>query len=395
MKSDQTQPAAGSYPNLESTAISGVTDSPIETPTWPVDDPAVREVFAAMVMDGSWGRYHGPHCDRLIAAISDFHNVPHVVLCSSGTSAMELALRGLNVQPDDEVILCGYDFKANLMNVLTVGATPVLVDTFPGLPVMNPDNLAAAVSSRTRAVICSHLHGCLAPMEQILRFAESRGLKVIEDACQSPGALLDGRRVGSVGHAGILSFGGSKLLTAGRGGAVLTSDASVVQRIRLYVQRGNDAYPLSEMQAAVLLPQLHQLDHQNRTRLASVKRLLAQWPEGTLLRPIMNQASFSPDSTLPAFYKLAFRWDASVNREQSAATAARCREQKVPIDPALPALQETHSHRRFRPGGDLQHSTRLHHNLLTLHHPILLASDQTVDRAAVLLRSVFAENQPN
>ena len=79
---------------------------------------------------------------------------------------------------------------------------------------------------------------------------------MIEDACQAPGAMLEGRRAGTFGDVGVLSFGGSKLLTSGRGGAVLTSDAHMAQRIRLYTQRGNEAYPLSEMQAAVVLPQL-------------------------------------------------------------------------------------------------------------------------------------------
>ena len=88
-----------------------------------------------MVQDGSWGRYHGPHCDRLRDALAEFHDVEHVILCSSGTVAVELALRSVKVQPGDEVVLAAYDYKANFANALTLQATPVLVDTLPGAPV--------------------------------------------------------------------------------------------------------------------------------------------------------------------------------------------------------------------------------------------------------------------
>ena len=96
-------------------------------PDWPITDDAIRHVFDRMLQDGSWGRYHGPHCDALRNALSKFHAVEHVALTSSGTSAVELALRAAQVQPGDEVILCAYDYKANFANVVTLGATPVLV----------------------------------------------------------------------------------------------------------------------------------------------------------------------------------------------------------------------------------------------------------------------------
>ena len=116
------------------------------TPDWPITDDAIRDVFDRMLQDGSWGRYHGPHCDALRNTLSEFHAVEHVALTSSGTSAVELALRAAQVQPGDEVILCAYDYKANFANVVTLGATPVLVDSLPGLPVPNVDQVANAVS---------------------------------------------------------------------------------------------------------------------------------------------------------------------------------------------------------------------------------------------------------
>ncbi|MEZ6060723.1 MAG: aminotransferase class V-fold PLP-dependent enzyme [Planctomycetaceae bacterium] len=345
-------------------------------PDWPITDDAIREVFDAMLRDGSWGRYHGPHCDALRTALADYHRAEFVTLCSSGTSAIELALRAVGVSPGDEVILAAYDYKANFANVLITGAVPVLIDTLPGLPVMDPDELPAAISERTKAIVCSHLHGSLARLSDVMNVASEHGIPVIEDACQAAGATLDGHRAGSVGDIGVLSFGGSKLLTSGRGGAIVTGNATYAQRIRLYTQRGNDAYPLSEMQAAVLLPQLRQLDERNATRLRHVRRLLS------LLDDVNEPAAFcraaiDPDpattSNMPAFYKLALLHNhPEIDRDD---ISRRCRSQGIAIDAGFPALNLTHSKSRFRAVGDLKNAAALHSGLLTLHHPVLLQDD--------------------
>ena len=83
-----------------------------ESTHWPITDTAIREVFASMLADGSWGRYHGPHCEALRSALAEYHEIEHVHLCSSGTVATELALRAVPVGTGDEVILSAYDFKA-------------------------------------------------------------------------------------------------------------------------------------------------------------------------------------------------------------------------------------------------------------------------------------------
>ncbi len=335
-----------------------------------------------MLQDGSWGRYHGPHCERLRDSLAEFHNVEHVTLCSSGTSAVELALRAAKVDAGDEVVLAAYDYKANFANVLTVGATPVLVDTLPGIPALDPKRLDAAITDKTRAIICSHLHGCFARIDDIKAIAEQHNVVVIEDACQAAGGILNDRPAGSIGNIGVLSFGGSKLLTAGRGGAILTSDATLNQRIKLYTQRGNDAYPLSEMQAAVLLPQLEQLPTKTRLRLENVQRFVDALPADS---PVTITELHTDDQTTPAFYKVAFHYSPSAQQtstREKFTTSAR--EQGVAIDPAFPALHLIHSQRRFRTAGTLHHSEQLHNHLLTLHHPVLLQSER-IDAAAATL----------
>src|SRR5262249_16778136 len=150
-----------------------------------------------------------------------------------------------------------------------------------------PERLEAAAGPNTRAVIVSHLHGGVVPMPQVLAVAAARGLRVIEDAAQCPGALVHGRRAGTWGAPGVLGFGGSKLLTAGRGGALLTRHADVHQRVRLALNRGNTTCPLSELQAAVLLPQVDKLDARNVRRAAAVRLLTAGLADVPGLRPFL------------------------------------------------------------------------------------------------------------
>jgi dTDP-4-amino-4,6-dideoxygalactose transaminase len=372
--------------------MTDLNSHPVNT-DWPITDDAIRAVFESMLLDGSWGRYHGPHCDRLREELGRMHGIEHVVLCSSGTSAVELALRSVPVTAGDEVILAAYDFKANLINVLTVGATPVLVDVLPGQPVIDLQQFEEAITGRTKAILISHLHGHLAPMHQICEMAESRGVAVIEDACQSPGAEVSGRKAGSVGDIGVLSFGGSKLLTSGRGGALLTSDPAMAQRIKLYTQRGNDSYPLSEMQAAVLMPQLKQLAERNAARLAAADRLAKGLAGQSTLKPTLTAEDFDAAMNRPAFYKfpilLADRFDAATRERLSVAA----RKHNIPLDPALPALHLTHSARRFRAVGGLRNAEALHSRLMTLHHTALLQSETEINQMAAAILHVAAVAQ--
>jgi dTDP-4-amino-4,6-dideoxygalactose transaminase len=148
------------------------------------------------------------------------HAVRHAWLGSSGTIAVELALRGLKVAAGDEVILAAYDFPGNFRAIEAIGARPMLVDLAPGTWTLDVDHVEAAISPVTKAIVVSHLHGSLADMQRLCELANERGLTIVEDACQVPGASISGRPTGSWGDCGILSFGGSKLLTAGRGGAI-------------------------------------------------------------------------------------------------------------------------------------------------------------------------------
>lgn len=373
--------------------LGGTPVRPEGPPEWPGANLAVAEALARAVADGSWGRYHGPHVPALVERLKEYHGVAHAVLCSSGTVAVELALRGLKIGPGDEVILAAYDFEGNFGNVLAVGTTPVLVDVRPDDFQLDLSRLEEAASPRTRAMIVSHLHGAAVPMREVITFARPRGIAVIEDACQMPGAVIEGRRAGTWGDVGVLSFGGSKLLAAGRGGALLTDSPEIVQRARLYSHRGNEAFPLSELQAAALLPQLDRLDERNAARAQNVARLIE------LLRPFPGLVPFARENagqsvqsggagdngpgTQPGYYKLGFRYAPAAFADLSRdAFAAAMRAEGIALDPGFRALHRTHSRRRYRAGVELRHADAADERILVLHHPVLLEGKRALEQIA-------------
>src|SRR5687768_2946673 len=110
-------------------------------PPWPPDDPDVLIALRAAFADGSWGRYHGGHVERLEARLAEFHDVPHAVTCASGTLAVEVALRAVGVGRGDEVILGAYDYESNFLSVHAIPATPVLVDVHRDNACLDPATL--------------------------------------------------------------------------------------------------------------------------------------------------------------------------------------------------------------------------------------------------------------
>jgi dTDP-4-amino-4,6-dideoxygalactose transaminase len=367
--------------------LGGPPVCPQGPPDWPLADEDVRLALQAAYADGSWGKYHGAYVARLEGRLAEYHGVVHALTCGSGTYAVELALRALKVGPGDEVILSAYDYPGNFLNVHAVGATPVLVDLDPASWQMSLDRLPGALSPATKVIIASHLHGGMVPMARLTAFAAERSLGIIEDAAQCPGAWVDGRRTGTWGDVGVLSFGGSKLLSAGRGGAVLTRHADVHQRARVAQARGNVLCPLSELQAAALLPQLDKLDRYTSRRLANVVRLTEQLCDVPGLRPLGIGPS---DSVTPAYYKLGFQLDEAAFGLGRPRFVAALRAEGVAFDEGFRALHVGRSPSRFRRGGDLPEAERAHRGAVILHHPVLLGSEADVSGVVAAVRKTYA-----
>jgi dTDP-4-amino-4,6-dideoxygalactose transaminase len=189
---------------------------------------------------------------------------------------VEIALRAAGVGPGDEVILSAYDYPGNFRSIELLGARPVLIDVAPDSVQPDPRQLSQADSDAVKAVIISHLFGTAADVVAIRRWCRQRQRLLIEDACQVPGMLIGGRPAGSWGDFGTLSFGGSKPLSSGCGGAVLTRDRRLAARLGPLLDRPSDVMPLSPLQAATLGPQLNQLDALNQRRRATVTHIESQ-----------------------------------------------------------------------------------------------------------------------
>jgi dTDP-4-amino-4,6-dideoxygalactose transaminase len=366
--------------------LGGQPVRPQGPPDWPVPDENVLQALQSAYRDGSWGKYQGAYIERLEKQLAQYHRVEFVATCCSGTFAVELALRALKIGPGDEVILAAYDYGGNFLSVHAVGAMPVLVDVDPANWNLEPERLRSAIGPKTRAVIVSHLHGGIVPMREVMDIAASGGLSVIEDAAQSPGAVVQGRKAGTWGDVGILSFGGSKLLTAGRGGAFLTRHADVFQRARLWLHRGNHVCPLSELQAAVLLPQLDKLDDRNRQRAANVRLLLEGLSAARVpLRPFANRCADSE----PGYYKVGFQYDPvdfkGLSRERF---LAAIRAEGVALDEGFHGLHVGRSPSRFRRGGELIEANKAHDGAVILHHPALLGTPGDIEEITCAARRI-------
>jgi len=355
-------------------------------PHWPTADRDVADILRRAVADGSWGTYHGIWLDRLTERLSDMHTRAYVLPCSSGTYAVEAALRGVGVGSGDEVILAGYDFPGNFRAVEQTGALPVLCDIAPEGWSIDPDLLEEVWSPAVRAVVVSHLHGRLARMEEIERWAQSQGIALIEDACQVPGSKIENRVSGSMGDVSVLSFGGSKLLTAGRGGALLTSREDIYQRAKIFGHRGNDAFPLSQLQAAVLLPQLEALDVRNRQRRQAVDFLIQQSESWVGL----EKPPALPEHFQPSYYKLGWFYTGESGGGPPRELFLRALQAEgVAVDSGFRGFAGR-SQRRCRRPVPLPRSERAAKLTLLLHHPVLLAEQSILEGVARAFDKVHA-----
>jgi perosamine synthetase len=367
--------------------LGGEPIRPQGPPQWPIADDAILEAMRQAYLDGSWGRYHGGHVARLERRLGETYRVDHVLTCGSGTFAVELALRALRIERGDEVVMAGYDYGGNFLSVHAVGARPVLVDVDADNWNLSVEHLPAAFGPATRAVLVSHLHGGLVPMREVMEIAGRQGVPVIEDAAQAPGARVQGRRAGTWGDVGILSFGGSKLLTAGRGGAMLTNRADVAQRARLWLQRGNHVCPLSELQAAVLLPQLDQLAQRHARRLRAARLVDEQLRVVPGLRPFRNRAL---ENSEPAYYKLGLQFDAARFGLERERFVAAMRAEGIAVDEGFRALHVGRSPNRWRGAGPLAEAKRAHEGTVVLHHPVLLGSDTDLEQVLLAALKIHA-----
>lgn len=289
----------------------------------PIAGPSItsREIdYVTDAVTNAW--YGNANCyhDKFETLFSERVGVPHAMALPSCTSAIHLALAALDIGPGDEVIVPEITWIATAAPIQYVGATPVFVDVGMKDWCICPASLEAAITPRTRAVITVDLYGNMADYDAILAIAKKHNLKVIEDAAEAVGATYKGRPAGSFGDAGVFSFHGSKTLTTGEGGMLVTRDKALFDRASFLRDHGRAPgdfsfensevafkYKMSSMQAALGLAQTERLDE-----LISKKRQAFQWYNDRLSK-IPGLALNNPGTDVEATYWMVSAvWDSTL-----------------------------------------------------------------------------------
>ncbi len=240
----------------------------------PLSQPDITqlEIDAVVSVLGSSRLSLGPKMEEFEGALARYVGVPHAAAVSSGTAGLHLCLVAMGLGEGDEVIVPSFTFVAAANAIRYVRAVPVFVDIEETTLNMDPREIEAAITPRTRAIMVVHTFGVPARMDLILEIARRRGLLVIEDACEALGAEFAGRRVGSFGDAAVFAFYPNKQITTGEGGMVVTRNADLAKEVRALRNQGRYEsddwhqhsvvgynYRLSEMNAALGCAQMQRL----------------------------------------------------------------------------------------------------------------------------------------
>lgn len=258
----------------------------------------------ALKLGDYWHYLGGRNVREFSANFAQVMDVSYAVPVNSATTGLSVALLAAGVGPGDEVIIPALSYTASASAVLLFNSIPVFVDVDPQTFCIDPDQVEKAITAKTKAILVVHLLGAVADMDRLMDIARRHGLKVIEDCAQAIGASWRGRKVGSIGDAGVFSFQQSKNIMTGEGGMITTSDPEVARRCRLIVNHGEVIFEdhhspddlagiigcnfrLTELCAALGIAQLRKLDAINewRRRNADALRRELEGVPGIVLPP--------------------------------------------------------------------------------------------------------------
>ena len=318
-------------------------------PAWPSGDDREIEAVTDVIRSGDWGGYPEPgrYGGRFETAFAEYQGAKHGVLMSNGTITMEVALKALGIGWGDEVIIPALTFAATAYAPIAAGALPVIVDVTPDTWCIDPDQVEAAITPKTKAIMPVHLGHHMADMDRIMAIATKHGLAVVEDCAHAHGQQWQGKGAGCIGDFGSFSHQSSKILTSGEGGSLLTSDDDLARRAHSLIDcgRAKDAdekeytfganYRLGELHAALLVVAMERFPAQQAERAESGKlfeELVAQ-VSGVRVMPV------DPRVTRWSFYNyiLAIDPDAFAGRTNEIVCAA-LEAEGIPAEVQYPSM---------------------------------------------------------
>jgi perosamine synthetase len=292
--------------------------------------PSITEKEIAYATDAAahgWGERCYEYIERFENLFKAYLGVEFAIATSSATGALHMGLAALGIGPGDEVILADTNWIATAAPIVHLGATPVFVDILPDSWCIDPEQAERAITPRTRAIIATHLYGNLCDMDRLLAIGERHGIPIIEDAAEAIGAVYHGRRAGSMGRFGVFSFHGTKTLTTGEGGAFVTNDPDLYERVLTLSNHGRRRgqtrqfwpevvgfkYKMSNIQAAIGCAQIERIDElvgRKREIFDYYKERLALLP-GVSMNP-------EPPGTVNGFWMptVVFSKESGVTRER-------------------------------------------------------------------------------
>ncbi len=264
----------------------------------PYTKPSITELeveFATDAARNGWGENCYDYIIRFEEEFKKHLGVKHAIATSSCTGALHMGLHALGIKNGDEVILSDINWIATVAPVIHLGATPVLVDIEPDSWCLDPAQVEAAISPRTKAIIAVHLYGNLCDMSALRSLGEKHGIPIIEDAAEAIGSCYFDRRAGSMGRFGAFSFHGTKTITTGEGGMFVTNDSDLYEYVMTLSNHGRHRdqhkqfwpdtigfkYKMSNIQAAVGCAQLKRIEElmqQKRKIFMTYKAALESLP---------------------------------------------------------------------------------------------------------------------
>jgi perosamine synthetase len=356
---------------------------PLNCPAWPPDWPEIRIAVDRCLDSGEWGQYHAEICQSLEKRLAAKWQASQVRLCCSGTAALEIALRAGRIGPGDEVIVAAFDYPGNFRTIELLNARPVLLDVETTSACLDLKQIEQATSAKVRAVVASHLCGVSADVQTLRQLCDDRGWLLIEDACQVIGMTINGRHAGSFGHFSTLSFGGSKLISAGSGGALVVNSERLAARLGGLLERPGDTFPISPLQAAVINPQLDRLAECNARRQETVAMIQSQLNSQLTGWKWLSGSQAGVEA---AYYKVAWAAESQQQRHRIVTVAA---ELGLPIGEGFRSMSGC-SERRCRKPVPTPNADELGERMFVLDQRALLLPKSAHDELAAALLALHA-----
>src|SRR2546427_4162995 len=253
---------------------------------WPMYTEKERRALEDVLTNHSWAGqpFPGKPADAFGKKFAKFHTAKYGQCVNTGTVAIQAALKAIDIQTGDEVLVPAYTWEGTVGPVLLVNAVPVFVDVDPDTYCIDPKLIEQLITPKTRAILPVHLGMRFADLDAIMAVAHKHNLKVVEDCAHVHGGMWRNKGAGSIGDLGAFSFQSSKLITCGEGGCVITNNLEYFERVQSYINAGRASvtdkfkrriigfnYRLGEFQAAVLGPQLERLPKQQQIRQANME----------------------------------------------------------------------------------------------------------------------------